>query len=494
MRGRTSGAMAIVCFAAAVALVVLRAHGVDVTFAVSPDGSRDFVSVQEAIHAVPDESLEWSVIRILRGTYFESVVVPETKQRLLLIGDDRAETVIEFDESYVNGAGQLVAVPVLTNHADDVIVRSLTIRNLADEPGGSGGKWDAAIMNFGDRLALNDVHLRGDHDTLTMYGPTHMGGPGPGRVYVTNSHIQGRGDFIASFTSAFIENTTLETIRDRGHFLFQMGLEETAPADQEALVVKNCTFTGESLDPVWPAGATNLYTDAIVYLIGNVFEFDVGANRPVVHFHEPIQASGSMVFHFDNAQMLSTVSPLVWDSYSAVGPVGTPLLEFPVTNNDYGVPIIQALSPAEAASTAPAWLFGDWDPIQDVPLLACEDGIDNDDDGRIDFPADMGCESPSSVTESPQCDDGEDNDDDDCVDWGGEGDPDPECLVPWHDDESVVYAPEPSSFLGLIVGGGFLMLLGACSRRFETLRRPASASSGCRWVRPLEGGSSRVAT
>ena len=46
----------------------------------------------------------------------------------------------------------------------------------------------------------------------------------------------------------------------------------------------------------------------------------------------------------------------------------------------------------------------------------CSDGIDNDGDGLIDFPADPGCTSPEDDSEnsppSPQCSDGRDNDND----------------------------------------------------------------------------------
>jgi hypothetical protein len=48
----------------------------------------------------------------------------------------------------------------------------------------------------------------------------------------------------------------------------------------------------------------------------------------------------------------------------------------------------------------------------------CQDGVDNDGDGRVDFPADPGCESPADNTEvDAQCGDGVDNDGDGSVDW-----------------------------------------------------------------------------
>ena len=47
---------------------------------------------------------------------------------------------------------------------------------------------------------------------------------------------------------------------------------------------------------------------------------------------------------------------------------------------------------------------------------ACNDGADNDADGRTDFPAEPGCTSPEDFSEAPECGDGLDNDGDDAID------------------------------------------------------------------------------
>jgi uncharacterized repeat protein (TIGR01451 family) len=60
-------------------------------------------------------------------------------------------------------------------------------------------------------------------------------------------------------------------------------------------------------------------------------------------------------------------------------------------------------------------------------ISQCQDGIDNDGDGKIDFPEDPGCSSPSDNDETtPQCSDGIDNDGDGLIDWPA----DPECYGP----------------------------------------------------------------
>ena len=66
---------------------------------------------------------------------------------------------------------------------------------------------------------------------------------------------------------------------------------------------------------------------------------------------------------------------------------------------------------------------------------ACSDGVDNDGDGLVDYPADPGCESPDSDDEdgivAAQCDDGRDNDGDGKIDYPN----DPGCFAAVADNE-----------------------------------------------------------
>ena len=66
----------------------------------------------------------------------------------------------------------------------------------------------------------------------------------------------------------------------------------------------------------------------------------------------------------------------------------------------------------------------------------CNDGIDNDGDGFIDFPEDPGCDNPTDDDERdsvpPECSDGLDNDGDGLIDYPN----DPDCIGPADRDES----------------------------------------------------------
>jgi hypothetical protein len=60
----------------------------------------------------------------------------------------------------------------------------------------------------------------------------------------------------------------------------------------------------------------------------------------------------------------------------------------------------------------------------DPPLAQCRDGLDNDGDGAIDWPADSGCQGPDDPVEIgiPACMDGVDNDLDGDADWPADAD------------------------------------------------------------------------
>jgi hypothetical protein len=330
---------------------------------VSTDENGDFASIQAAVDAVPSGNSDLITIFIANGIYNESLEIPADKRFIAFEGESREHTIVQWDQSFSDQAGRWVAEPVVRSFASDVTFRSLTLRNLAGEPGGSGGKWDSALASYGDRLVLDDVILRADHDTLLVYG---SGGIVPngdgGRYFIRNSLIQGRGDFIASFGAGYILDSVIETIRDRGHFVFQMGIPGAPLADQSRLVIDRCTFTGVSTDPVWPAGLTNLHWDPVVYFIDNVMEYDVGVNRPPVHFHSEEQTGAAWVFHSGNA---SSTGSLDWSVYSVPGPLGTPRVVDSVHDNAAGEQFVQELTVAEVNSITPqSTLGGDdgWDP------------------------------------------------------------------------------------------------------------------------------------
>jgi large repetitive protein len=80
---------------------------------------------------------------------------------------------------------------------------------------------------------------------------------------------------------------------------------------------------------------------------------------------------------------------------------------------------------------------------------ACRDGLDNDGDGRIDYPDDPGCASAADTSElsTLQCDNGKDDDGDGKIDWRGDGSGDPECTSLTSNREAPA-PPQPGCGIG----------------------------------------------
>jgi N,N-dimethylformamidase beta subunit-like, C-terminal len=93
------------------------------------------------------------------------------------------------------------------------------------------------------------------------------------------------------------------------------------------------------------------------------------------------------------------------------------------------------------------------DGTGDACEAACSNGLDDDGDGFVDYPADPGCRHPTSVSESTECQDGIDNDHEQGIDFDGGASlnggvpldvPDPQCGAAWKNSEW----PPPACGLG----------------------------------------------
>jgi cysteine-rich repeat protein len=118
------------------------------------------------------------------------------------------------------------------------------------------------------------------------------------------------------------------------------------------------------------------------------------------------------------------------------------------------------------------------DFLETTPALACDNGLDDDGDGFTDVPDDPGCGgNPSRTLENPQCQDGVDNDGQTGIDFDGGASvnggvplavPDPECTSAQKNQEAAATSGGGGFACG--VGPELLLLVPA----FAALRRRRS--------------------
>ena len=192
-------------------------------------------------------------------------------------------------------------------------------------------------------------------------------------------------------------------------------------------------------------------------LTGSASQTDGGSlNHPAME--KSLNILGSMVIDVVGRQLdarMIGVSGNVLDHFQIVKGPMLPVCSDGVDQDGDGASISRAIRAATAPSersrirSATTALDNDSDTLVDLadpdcasasddleapPPPACSDGLDNDGDTFVDFPADPGCASAASTTESPQCDDGFDNDGDTLVDLA-----DPGCIDPADDDEFAIF-------------------------------------------------------
>jgi pectinesterase len=67
-------------------------------FIIAQDGTGDFLTIKEAIDAVPDFRKNQTSILIKKGVYKEKLVLAASKTNVKFIGEDLEKTIITYDD------------------------------------------------------------------------------------------------------------------------------------------------------------------------------------------------------------------------------------------------------------------------------------------------------------------------------------------------------------------------------------------------------------
>jgi len=284
-----------------------------------------------------------------------------------------------------------------------------------------------------------------------------------------------------------------------------------------ALVATLDSGVGPSWDPnidctgrTWPTGSENAWKDEAGDLFCAVFEAvtqsGVGDSLKAVLWYQGEQDAAWSITEAAYEAALNTLVDEIWarlgvptiiaplslrtyplDAYStlseasATGAIRQAQLDVIASNpHAYRGPETNDLEHLDTVHIQDVMTLGDrWaDSVQDAldPQTGCDNGIDDDGDGFVDFPDDPACNPALGATrESTQCQDGIDNDGDGRMDYDGGAshhagapvtEPDPDCV------EKPYKNSERTNACGL---GAELVLLLAALRARDRFRRRAGA-------------------
>lgn len=202
-------------------------------YIVAQDGSGDFLTVQEAIDAVPYYRLKETKILIKRGVYKEKITIPGSKNFVTLVGEDAQNTILTYDDfaQKKNAFGENIGTSGTASvfvYGNDFKAFRISFENTA----GPVGQAVAAYV-LGDRAIFCDCRFLGFQDTL------YAAGIGV-RQYYENCYIEGTTDFIFGSATAWFENCTIHCKKHS-----YIAAANTPEYIRYGYIFNNCTITGD---------------------------------------------------------------------------------------------------------------------------------------------------------------------------------------------------------------------------------------------------------
>ena len=200
-------------------------------FVVAKDGSGDFLTVQEAVNAVPDfRKAGRTTILVRKGVYKEKVIIPASKINISLIGESGAVLTNDDYASRLNCFGEEMSTSGSSTcyiYAPDFYAENLTFENTAGRVGQA-----VACFVSGDRAYFKNCRFLGNQDTLYTYGKSS-------RQFYEYCYIEGTVDFIFGWSTALFKDCVIHSLAD-GYV--------TAPATDKGksygYVFVGCRLTG----------------------------------------------------------------------------------------------------------------------------------------------------------------------------------------------------------------------------------------------------------
>ena len=185
------------------------------TLFVARDGSCEFRTITDAIEVCRAFMDYHKVIFVKRGVYKEKIVVPQWLQNIEILGEDRDETIISFDDhanipvALSSWQQPLTAwqqpnakIGTFRTYTLKVEANAFTLKNITVE-NNSGRKGQAvALHTEGDRLVFVNCRFLGNQDTIYTGMPYT-------RLYFKDCYIEGTTDFIFGPSTAWFEGCTI---------------------------------------------------------------------------------------------------------------------------------------------------------------------------------------------------------------------------------------------------------------------------------------------
>ena len=198
---------------------------------VAKDGSGNFTSITQAINALPMFNYQRVVIFIKNGVYNEKIRL--TQDYVTLLGESRDSTIIEYDQLRTDWIAHKDPIgPAVVNiHADDIVLKNLTIENTQPEIGPHA----FAVYGDGTRtIILNcNVFSKGG-DTVSLWDYK------TGMYYYADCSFRGAVDFVCPRGWCFVRDSKFYELKKGSTAIWHAGGFDI----KQKFVVENSSFDG----------------------------------------------------------------------------------------------------------------------------------------------------------------------------------------------------------------------------------------------------------
>ena len=227
---------------------------------VAKDGSGDFITIQDALNAVPNFREKPFIIFIKNGLYNEKLFIE--KSNIALIGQNKDSTIIVYAELRKNwreknpndyGAG----VVNIKNNVSDITFLSLTVHNNYGSLHGDHDHQFAIRAGEGvTRIIIDDCRIIADGgDTLALWNTKD------GMYYHNNCYFEGYVDYVCPRGYCYIENSKFY-----GHNLTASIWHDGSYNKDQKFIICNSYFNGVESFPLG-----RFHRDAQFFLLDCVF-------------------------------------------------------------------------------------------------------------------------------------------------------------------------------------------------------------------------------
>lgn len=233
--------MLIIALAAAIGASAANKYDNTDTIFVARDGTGEFRTLSEAIEVCRAFMDYTKVIYVKKGLYKEKVIVPQWLTNIEIVGEDRDETIITYDDhANIKMPGTDRGMGTFRSYTMRVEGNGITFKNITIENNAAQLGQAVALHTEGDRLTFINCRLLGNQDTI------YTGTAGT-RLYFKDCYIDGTTDFIFGPSTAWFENCTIHSKRN------SYVTAASTPKDVKyGYVFNNCRLTA---DP----GVTKVY-------------------------------------------------------------------------------------------------------------------------------------------------------------------------------------------------------------------------------------------